>query len=243
MRITCTVALSTSLLLGACSDTDAIGAGAKSAARGDGKSYHLVVETRPLDFKRYFTVQRAAYDKCALNAKAKNMPVKPFPDIPADFVHDRKEYISDGKRFVTKETQHVTLQENMSVETGCEVTLATQSSDTLRADGKARTTDRQPDGTVTVGEELPDMSEPVAPRKLAGYNVSKTVKGVALKCSPEQQCIVDPEVALISDGQHPVQVAYRMDETTFGVTLVAELVSLSVGKPIDPAAMALGAAK
>jgi hypothetical protein len=232
------------LLLGACTDTGAGAAGASGATGADGgKSYRLVIQLRPENIVRYFAPQHAAYDLCVTNAKGLHLPIKPFPNIPADFVHDRHVYISDGKRFFIKEMQYLMIYDTLSPQQGCEAKLVMRSNSTLIADGKSRTASQEPDGSIAVDEAQPDTSEPLAAGRLTDYRVAKTVKGVALKCTVKDQCIIDPALAQVTDGQHPVHVTYRLDERDFGTAMVGELVSFSVGAPVDPAEMRLGEVK
>lgn len=224
MRATLVYSLAALLALG----------GGDTVAAGGGKSYHLVTQTRPEHLERYFALARGAYNLCVENAKALRLPFKPFPVIPADFVTERYVYISDGKRFSLEETQFTLDYDEMAHTTGCGAQLESRAERTVFTNGKSVTSYRDRNGVVSVDQVQPSSRDPASAGILALYSVPKTVKGVALKCHPDNSCIVDPALVLINLGRHPVAVISRMDEKNFGISMLTELVSLTVGNPVDP---------
>jgi hypothetical protein len=226
------------MALAACSDGKAGSAGSATAspvAADGGASYQLVTQVRPENPGKAFPLERAAYEVCADAARAKNLPVKPLPQLPADFVTTRTTYASDGKQRLFREVKYKLSMANSGPENGCQMRVVSASSSELARSGKARIAEVNEEGALVVTDNRPADTEPVSQSKLAGYTLAKVINGVPLKCKAEA-CIVDPAQTVIALGKRPVIAADRLDEVrSFGTVLVTEPVSLSVGKPIDPA--------
>ncbi len=240
------------LALGACNDgtagAPAAAAGAPAApastaaatGAGSAKTYHLVTQLRPENVQKYFARTRAVYDICVASARMLKVAAKPFPVIPEDFVAGRTIYASDGKRTYFKEVEFTIDEGGFEPEKGCELKIASHWRGELVRDGKARSADKSADGAYVLGEEEPANNDKVSQSYLDMFTTPKVVNGIKLKCSADAICIVDPAVALIAEGKRPVQAASRIDDARLhGTPMVREPVSLSVGKPLDPALFSL----
>lgn len=234
------------LIAAGCSKGNAAGVAAPAADTADtgpavkSTSYVLVTQVRPESPEKYRPQIRAFYELCAGVAKGMHKHVLPYPTLPSDFVAERTTYASDGKRTMLRTVSYDLNTEKMRPEHGCEVSIQKAWSTGLIANGQLRSGDLDPHGQFhTSSGEAPPPESPRASR-LAMYTVSKQANGVALKCDAEDTCIVDPAVALVARGRHPVLAASRNDDTaTYGTVLIREPVSLTVGKPIAPAVFAV----
>lgn len=198
---------------------------------GTAKSYSLVTELRPENPEKLFAQVRWAHGVCASAAKLKNIPVKPFPTLPADFALARAIYASDGSQIFFKELNFKI--EGSDVETGCDYKIVSYGSSEIARGGRSRITQQDEAGVLTTGEEMESTTEQVDPARLAGYTEAKVINGVQLKCR-DADCIVDPALAVIASGRRPVLAAAKIDDgAIYGTPLRTEPVSLSVGKPID----------
>lgn len=242
-RLNCfAVAAGMVLALSACSDVDAVAPGGAAPAVGaEGKSYHLVTVVRPEDINEFTKLERGGYELCVANAKRLGFTVKPFPQIPADYVAERREYKSDGKQKLFKETVYLVDAGELRPESGCEYKLTSTGRTVLTANGKERSADVDAQGNVMLSEEVQSGDEVITSLDL--YTTPKVVKGVALKCATDNGCIVDPAVVLITDGRRPVEAVRRLKQMGIGYTLLKEPVSLSVGKPIAKSEFTLGKSK
>lgn len=203
-------------------------------------SYVLVTRLRPEAPEKFRPQIRAIYDLCAGVAKGMHIQVLPYPTLPPDFVAERKTYASDGKRTMLRTVSYDLNTEKMRPEHGCEVSIQKAWSTGLIANGQLHSGDMDPHGQyyTSTGEAPP----PESPRasQLAMYTEPKQINGVSLKCGVDHACIVDPAVAVVAEGLRPVLAASRIDNTaTFGTAMIREPVSLTVGKPIDPAVFAV----
>lgn len=208
------------------------------AAKADG--YVLVTRMRPESLENYFSRERLAHTACAAVAKQMNHAVVPFPAIAPDFVRERNTYASDGKRTMVRQVKYDLDPRKMTPENGCELRLAATWNTGLTGNGEIRSGGVDQDGRVSVVTSEAPPAEPVRASLLASRTVSKRINGVPLKCNAEGDCIVDPAVALVAQGVRPVQAAYRIDDpATYGTSLIVEPVSLTVGKPTDPAMFAV----
>lgn len=219
---------------GTAADAANAGADAKSA------SYVLVTRLRPEAPEKFFPKMRAGYELCVGVAKDMHRQVVPYPTLPSDFVNERTTYASDGKRTMVRTVSYDLNTEKMRPEQACEVRIQKTWSTSLMADGQLRRGDLDEHGQLHSGSaEAPPAETPRASR-LANYTASKRINGVALKCSADDTCIVDPAVVLVAQGRRPVVAASRNDDPArYGTALIREPVSLTVGKPIDPAVFAV----
>jgi hypothetical protein len=220
-----------------CSKGNAAGSASPAAAGTvTPGSYVLVTRLRPEAPEKYRPQIRAFYDLCAGVAKGMHTPVQPYPVLPPDFVAERTTYASDGKRIMVRTVSYDLDTEKMKPEHGCEVRIQKAWSTGLTTDGKQRSGDLDAHGQFHMMTSEAPPPESVRPSRLAMYTASKRINGVDLKCGPDSNCIVDPAVAVVAQGRHPVMAAYRNDDPAkYGTALVREPVSLTVGKPIDPA--------
>lgn len=235
----------------ACSKGSAAGDGDSAAAPGAGTAdaggagagYVLQTQMRPEAPAKYFAAERGFHEACVALAKGLNLAVKPFPEVPADFVAERHTYASDGRRFTHRDIRYFADTRKMKPESACEVRLASQWRTSVVSDGQVRQAAQDEDGRVEVSEPQPAPDEPVRASLLASRTLAKRINGVPLKCN-DDSCIVDPAVVVAAEGTRPIQVAYRDNNVgTYGTALIVEPMSLSVGKPADPALFSLDAAK
>jgi hypothetical protein len=222
-----------------CSKGNAAGSAAPAAdAGGAAKSggYVLITRLRPEAPEKFRPQVRAAYVTCADLAKMAHRQVVPFPVLPPDFVTERTTYASDGKRTMVRTVSYDFDPQEMTPDHACEVRIKKGWNTGLIAGGQLRSGSVDEHGQVHVGSgEAPPPESPRASR-MAMYTASKRINGTPLKCSADDNCIVDPAVALVAQGRQPVLAAYRNDDpATYGTALIREPVSLTVGKPIDPA--------
>jgi hypothetical protein len=234
-------ACAAALLLAAlgCSTGNAAGATTPAVATagvGTSTSYVLVTRLRPEAPEKYRPQVRAAYVTCMELAKLAHLKAMPFPVLPPDFVAERTTYASDGRRTMVRTVSYDFDPQAMTPDHACEVRIEKYWNTGLIADGQLRFASVDEHGQAHAGSsEAPPPESPRASR-LAMYTQSKRINGVALKCSADHNCIVDPAVVLVAQGRQPVLAAYRNDDTaTYGTALIREPVSLTVGKPIDPA--------
>lgn len=238
-RIACAAALMAGV--SACNKGNAAGAADTAPGGSSGKagSYVLVTQTRPEAPEKYFPHERRAYGLCAEVAKHANKPVKPFPVLPPDFVSERATYASDGTRSTVRKVMY-TIDGEATPENGCELRLARSWRIDVVSDGQQRSVDQAPDGQLYKEETEAPPKEAVRASRLAAFASVKRVNGIALKCSTDDTCIVDPALVLVADGPRPVQAASRVDDPrTHGTALITEPVSLAVGVPVDPALFSL----
>lgn len=226
------------LALAACSDGKA-GAGASVPptvpGTNGGAVYHLVTQVRPESLDKYFARLRALHKMCATAAGDLHVTVKPFPQVPNDFVAARNIYASDGKRTVSKEIKWTTDDSKFSPEMGCEMKFTTLWKSAVVENGKERMADFNDEQGLVVHEEQRHDPQALTQARLDMYAKQKTVNGVQLKCSSDDICIVDPALAVIKEGRSPVHASERIrDGGANGSVLVLEPVSLTVGAPVDP---------
>ncbi|MFZ6754781.1 hypothetical protein ACO0KY_15535 [Undibacterium sp. Dicai25W] len=77
--------------------SDATNSDANSAV---GQTYEVVTVTQPENFSQYRDWYKTIYESCVELAKDRNLPVKPFVNVPVDFIIDKDVYISDGKNYL-----------------------------------------------------------------------------------------------------------------------------------------------
>jgi len=232
------------LLLPGCNNGNAAGGRSSEGGAASTKTgaYVLVTQVRPEVPEKFFVSERHAHEVCATVARHQNRPVKPFPTLPADFVYERNTHASDGVRTMSRKVISVADTRNMSIDTGCEVRLATQGKHSVVSNGEEREAGWNEDGKVEISEPTPIGAEPVRASLLASYATPKRVHGVPLKCDAQGDCIIDSLVALVAEGVRPVVAVSRIDDVrTFGTVLVNEPVSFSTGKATDPTLFSLEA--
>jgi len=224
-------------LVGCDNSAAAGGAGFEPVAAGAKvTNYVLVIRMRPEAPEKYFRQARAAYAVCTAIAKQIKHEVTPFPVLKQDFFTERTTYASDGELTMVRRISYDLDVRNMTPENGCELRLVKLWSTGLTGKGKVRSGDLDMDGQVHLVEAEAPPDEPVRASLLASRPQSKRINDVPLKCTVEGDCIVDPTVALVKQGFRPVLAGYRVDDiAAHGTALIVEPISLTVGKPIDPA--------
>lgn len=232
----CALGLLCVMALGACSEGSAgasAAGGASASTSTSTPTYHLVTQLRPESPERFFGPARAAYDLCVESAKAKGLPVKPFPALGKDVVAARTVHAWDGKRRFFKETEwKIDTSANFGAETGCAMKLASYWHSSVTTGTTSRSAGRSSDGEFALNDETPADDQVVDPARLARYTESKLMHGVQLKCTTEGDCIVDPALALVNLGNRPALAAARIEDAR--TPLLLEPVSLTVGKAVDP---------
>lgn len=213
---------------------------AATPATANAAGYMLVMQTRPEEPEKSFPHERALYKACVAVAGRSNMPVKPFPTLPPNFVRERRTYASDGARTMVRKVAYYLDMRKASPQEGCELRLAGGWDASLTSEGQQRSAGTDEDGNVHLVAPEPVLEEPVRASLLASYTIPKRINAVPLKCSVEQICTIDPAVAVVAEGSRPVQVAFRIDDPrTYGTALITEPVSFRVGRPVDPAVFSL----
>ena len=228
-----------------CEKDSVAGDGELAAVAGDAKAgYVLRTQMRPEVPAKYFAAERGFYQACVALANGMNVQVKPFTEVPEDFVAERHTYASDGKRSSHSDIRYFLDTRKMNPQSGCEVRLVSKWRTSVTSDGQERQAARDEDGHVEVSEPQPAPDDRVRASMLTSRTVSKRIGGVPLKCDAGDTCIVDPEVVVITEGARPVQAAYRDNSvSTYGTALLVEPVSLSLGAPADPTLFSLEAGK
>lgn len=206
-----------------------------------GSAYEVVTVTKPEDFKHYADLYKSLYDGCVGMAKIRNLPVKPFVNIPADFVIDKDTYISDGKNYA-----HTTVSYNNKMgnpEDGCTSSIA--KSETLRAvnNGNSYHIDVLENGervSMPVGAMFSGSEE-----STAIYTDAKVVNGIPLKCIDSAVTQTVGQVCMIKsqgstkfidyDGKYLAgYVRTTLTKDLPGGVMITEPVSVKANPVIDP---------
>ncbi|HWW05056.1 hypothetical protein [Collimonas sp.] len=234
---------------------------ASSASKGDnGRTVREMVQierTEPAGAIITMTRQ-AAYEGCTVAAKMLNIPVKPFPDTPADYVSERTTVISDGTNYVRKvEHPYNLVGDKMVPESGCEFRIepSKQADIFIFNDGKSTSVSQDSENHWHVEEGVSLPAEKAAQSgATSAYSEALTVNGVKLRCLPasdsvmnalgaEAMCIDGSAQPLTTDGK-PVVLYFRgkspLTDITFAYVTIQEPVSLKQldkfdSKIFDPA--------
>lgn len=229
--------------------TSACGNSSGSSANPDGNNsgsagsgYEVVTVTKPENLSQYRDWYKNGYDACVGFAQIKNLPVKPFIDIPADFIIDKDTYVSDGKNY-SHTTVSSVIKVDMTPESGCASSI--EKTETLRVvnNGSSYHIDVQENGER--------VSQPVQAEIKGGeenstiYTDAKVVNGIQLKCLPEnattqiagQVCMIETQGSTKFIGYDGKYVAGYVRALTakdqFGV-VITEPVSVKASASIDP---------
>lgn len=228
------------LALGGCNNGNAVQGDTPAATTAATASYVLVTQARPESPEKYLGIQRASYDLCAQSLRANHLAAKPFPAAPEKLINARTTYASDGKRVVVREVLYKLDFYKGQVQGACEMRWSTLSNVAVLSGGQEQTAETDESGKVQRNPPSPAPAEPVSPSLLASYSLPKTINGVRLKCQADGSCIVDPAVVLVAWRKTPTEAASRSDPIPpFNTPIIVEPVSLTVGKPVDPALFAL----
>lgn len=215
-------------------------------------AFEVVTVTRPESIDAFLKVYRQMYKTCAFTREVKKLPPPPPMLVPpADYISERKTYISDGKAYLVKE-EYFTYQVNFEEPSiSCETSLEKTSNTTLMRDGKAYIADI--DATGRRNSEPPEeWAAPGDEGKEKIYTLLKSVKGYAVKCMPPlpnseklltELCIADMKPGTLGIGGEPIIVSSRVTsaEPVLGPVLT-EPVSIKVGGKIDTTAFDAAAA-
>jgi hypothetical protein len=235
------------LLLTACHDGDAAApvaravpsaADAPAARAATLQGYVLVTQERPESMARYLRLPRESYELCVIALQRQHKTVKPFPAVPADYVTMRTTYANDGRRDVVRQENYTFSVVPGGALEACEWHIAKTSNVTLIENGDMFVSGMDAEGKLSKSGPLETLNETVPAKSLARYTVARTSNGVPLKCNPGSEyklCIVDPALALVTQGSSVVTAASRIENVPVFGTMIVEPVSLVVGKPLDPA--------
>jgi len=227
---------------------------ASSASTGDsGRTVREMVQierTEPAGALIKMT-RETAYEGCAGVAKALNLPVKPFPDTPADYVSERTTVISDGSNYVRKvEHPYNLVGDKMNPENGCEfrIEASKQADIFIVKDGKSTSVRRNSENQWHVEEGVSVPAEKAARNGASStYSEALTVNGVKLRCVPasdavmkvfdaEAMCIDGSDQPLSTNGK-PVVLYFRakapLTAAAFAYVTIQEPVSLKQSDKFD----------
>ncbi|MBC3861997.1 hypothetical protein H8K32_07810 [Undibacterium jejuense] len=220
--------------------SDATNSDANSVA---GQTYEVVTVTQPENFSQYRDWYKTIYESCVELAKARNLPVKPFVNVPVDFIIDKDVYISDGKNYLHSNFSYgININDDVP-EKGCGTSIVKTESHLIIKNGKSYAVDVQENGERVGPQFQVDMvQEPAEDTSL--YSVPKVVNGIPLKCQASSEfnkalgefCILEPKGItkfIQIDGKFlPAYARNFLTKDQFGV-LVTKPVSVKANVPIN----------
>ncbi|WP_211471221.1 hypothetical protein [Collimonas humicola] len=203
-------------------------------------------------------IRETSYEACAGAAQALNLPVKPFPQVPADYVSERTTVITDGSNYVRKiEHPYNEVADQMSPETGCEYRIEPSKEVDIYIvnDGKSTSVRRASDGQWRVEKNtIMPAAKKAGSEDASTYSEQLTINGVKLRCLSASNPLIsrddlqalcrDASDQPLSTGGKPVVLYSRVKPpiggTDFSYVVVTEPVSLKQlnqhdGKIFDPA--------
>lgn len=243
-------------LLAACSKTPEAAAPGQPVQRAARDSFELVTEARPASLEGYFKLSRTAYELCVIQAEQEKVAVRPYPPIPPDFVINRITTISDGKSFATIE-RNFNYPFDFKVANACSSEVESSVRTIVVHQGLQKNLDPDVPGEEPQ-EPIPVPTLPFDEENARGYTVSKTINGIALKCTDGTEplaqaklvidtCIVDPAVGRIAGPDGEPMMASMRDLANAAPPVNSEIVhtplSLKVGLKVDPAVFTRAAVK
>lgn len=204
--------------------------------------YEVVTATKPENIAQYRNWYKNSYEACVNLAKIQKKSVKPFVNIPADFIIDTDTYKSDGKNFSHITTSQI-IKVDLTAEKGCASSIA--KTQTLRAikNGKSYLVDVQEDGRH-VAQPVQDVMKGQI-EDSSNYSQPKVIRGTRLKCMPEsamtqllgQLCMIENQgTTQFVDYEGKYLQGYARVFTAkdqFGI-LVTEPVSVKTNVVINP---------
>ncbi|MCU1751845.1 hypothetical protein [Pseudomonas sp. 6D_7.1_Bac1] len=176
------------------------------AVAGDGGARELVQVERPEPLDgMHALIRNSAYEMCANTAKLMDLPVKPFPPTPADFLTERITVIADASHYLRKvEHPYSEVVDRMTPQDGCEYRIEpNQQVDITIVNGdKMTSVTRDMDGQWQVHEDLATGVAKLRRDDLSNYSTPLTINGVSLRCLPTTDPIISPNdlQALCVDG-------------------------------------------
>ncbi|NHZ98384.1 hypothetical protein [Massilia sp. CCM 8734] len=219
-------------------------------------SYELITIRRPTSVEEYFKLWSLPYELCVASAKLNNVPVKPFPAIPKDFVMKRTTVTSDGKSFRTTEEEFGVDIQDITVENGCATSYGSGLRTWVAHNGIEADLDSEIQSENHEGQASYQI-KPYDPNLAQAYSVEKKINGIAVRCTGAhdfmvagkvvaEMCVLDPVLGRIAmaDGKPPI--VYTRDipgPSLFGSAMVDEPISLKVGIEVNPEIFVNAAAK
>lgn len=256
----------------ACSRTDsaATTATTTAAAAGSGPAtaFEVVTVDRPESVEAFHKLYKFQYDMCAnTRTMMKLPPPAPMKQPPADFISERRTYLSDGKDFLIKTEYFAYEVKSDEPAFTCETAFVKTTQTELIRDGKSHLS--YIDETGQRGSEPP--VDVALPRQTdsGGYTEPKIVNGHAVKCMaplPEMKvltkgltealpkqltegmaadlCIADLKPGTLTDNDgRAIVLAARVNVPLVPQgAILTEPVSLKIGLAIDKAVFDAAAA-
>ncbi|UOD28203.1 hypothetical protein INH39_22435 [Massilia violaceinigra] len=167
---------------------------AASAGSGQGASWEVVLLQREEPPNQALKMMHdAAYLSCVEFAKLSNMPVKPFPVAPADYMDERETWIGNGSSTVVI-TERLGGEEGgeMVPENGCAYSLRTRKEVLVQIRHGGKTTSIV-NGKVKDTTDLPPKS-PYASKpdtSTPRHTEPRTVNKVELRCLPKSAGVLN----------------------------------------------------
>lgn len=205
-------------------------AGAAPAAKA-GDSYELVQVKRqdpphaPLNI-----VKETAYKICASTARSLNLPVKPFPPLPADPVVERITTITNGVSTVVKTERMLgDTTEDLDHKTGCNVTISSEKTVSVALFHANKAT-HITDGRVEDELEMPLPAYAKGVKDTSDYTEARTLNGVPMRCLPKQfwlmntnkyvdlreMCVYKDNDVLVNQSRDPIILLAHTKAELFG---------------------------
>jgi hypothetical protein len=232
-------------LLAGCDKPVTAAASPAPVVAGSGDSYELVqVKRQDPPHAQLNFYKDTAYHICATTARQLNVPVKPFPQLPADPVYERVTTITNGVSTVVKSERMVgDTSDALDYKTGCEVTISTEKVVNV-AIFHANKATHISDGKV---EDVVDMPLPAYAKGVkdtSDYTEARTHNGVAMRCLPKdfwiedtnkyvnlrEMCVYKDNDVLVNQTREPIVLLAHTKSDLFGpkhaFTEIEEPVSL-----------------
>lgn len=214
-------------------------------------SYKVIITVTPDKITAFTGRERELYEQCKATAQELKLPVKPFTELPNDFVVERQTMISDGQRyFEHSETHQYT--SNMAPDNGCDTSIVTSSSTQIWRDKQTQQSKLNQYGIADIDEPEPyPETREIKPEELRAFTIRKAVAGQALRCLPNSHpmikqrsvlfaCVIDGgKLGTINDPQgSPVMVHMRVksaeSDPRFAHTLTFTPELIDMHPVIDP---------
>lgn len=218
-------------LLGGCEKPVPAAVAAPPAVSGSSDSYELVqVKRQDPPHAQLNFYKDTAYHICATTARQLNVPVKPFPQLPADPVYERVTTITNGVSTVVKTERMVgDTSDALDYKSGCEVTISTEKIVNV-AIFHANKATHISDGKV---EDVLDMPLPAyakGPKDTSDYSEARTQNGVPMRCLPKdfwikntnkyvnlhEMCVYKDNDVLVNQTREPLVLLAHTKSDLFG---------------------------
>ncbi|HWX65842.1 MAG TPA: hypothetical protein VNZ27_05365 [Rhodanobacter sp.] len=225
-----------------------------SSATGNGYEVVLIDRPTPADGMLH-GMGDMAYKLCVVGADSLHVPVKPFPQMPDDYITQRTTYISDGRSWMKKtESVYKVDVDNLVADKGCEVKIVQDKSFEVVIEhaGKQTLVSGHEDGTTSVestDDELGAMNAKAAIQTNDDYTDKRTVAGVNLRCLPKtsplispkgiiDMCVYEKDGVVTTSDKKSVVLYSNVDPANASplapYTVISEVKSLKLGAAIDP---------